>query len=336
MRKYLLPKAGKFYKANLHMHTTISDGNIEPDEVKRLYLEQGYSIVAFSDHEVMVPHHDLTDDNFLAITSTEISINENWDIDFEFQKTFHFNLLSEDPLKDYYQTFSKEAMWLPHSFDFISKNQQKIEYEREYSIDKINEMIRISNEENCLVLYCHPIWSLQDYSDYINLEGLWGIEWFNTGASSSGYYDSMKPIDDLLRIGKNVYPVATDDAHYLSVCFGGFVMVKAENLKYNTIFKALKSGDFYSSKKPLIHELYIEDGIINLKCSPVSQIVLYTERRYTKNLTGYQIEEAQININDYLKKSFEKGCQHPYVRLTLIDQDGNEAQTRAYHLHELL
>lgn len=64
MRKYLLPKEGEFYKANLHMHTTISDGVLTPQEVKRLYVNEGYSIVAFSDHEVMVPHNYLTDDNF--------------------------------------------------------------------------------------------------------------------------------------------------------------------------------------------------------------------------------------------------------------------------------
>ena len=34
MKKYLLPKEGKFYKANLHMHTTISDGNMGVLETK--------------------------------------------------------------------------------------------------------------------------------------------------------------------------------------------------------------------------------------------------------------------------------------------------------------
>ena len=37
MRKYLLPKDGNFYKANLHCHTTVSDGRLTPEEVKNAY-----------------------------------------------------------------------------------------------------------------------------------------------------------------------------------------------------------------------------------------------------------------------------------------------------------
>ena len=35
MKKYLLPKEGNFYKANLHCHTTISDGRMTVEETKR-------------------------------------------------------------------------------------------------------------------------------------------------------------------------------------------------------------------------------------------------------------------------------------------------------------
>ena len=51
VKKYLLPKDGNFYKANLHSHTTVSDGRFTPAEAKKIYLEKGYSIVAFSDKQ---------------------------------------------------------------------------------------------------------------------------------------------------------------------------------------------------------------------------------------------------------------------------------------------
>ena len=38
MKKYLLPRTGKFYKANLHCHTNYSDGKKTPEEVKELYV----------------------------------------------------------------------------------------------------------------------------------------------------------------------------------------------------------------------------------------------------------------------------------------------------------
>ena len=67
MRKYLLPKDGNFYKANLHCHTTVSDGLWTPEETKKNYMEQGYSIVAFTDHDVMIPHPELEDESFLPL-----------------------------------------------------------------------------------------------------------------------------------------------------------------------------------------------------------------------------------------------------------------------------
>ena len=32
MRKYLLPETGTFFKANLHCHTTVSDGDMTPQD----------------------------------------------------------------------------------------------------------------------------------------------------------------------------------------------------------------------------------------------------------------------------------------------------------------
>ena len=74
MKKILLGKHA-FYKANLHTHTNISDGQMSPQEIKSIYKEKGYFVVAFTDHEVFVPHNDLTDENFLAINSYEIAVN---------------------------------------------------------------------------------------------------------------------------------------------------------------------------------------------------------------------------------------------------------------------
>ena len=60
----------------MHCHTTISDGHFTPEEIKKLYMEKGYSIVAYSDHELIRDHSDLSDENFLAITSSEFSIDD--------------------------------------------------------------------------------------------------------------------------------------------------------------------------------------------------------------------------------------------------------------------
>ena len=56
--RVLLPENG-FYKANLHSHTTVSDGALTPEEAKKAYQAEGYSIVAFTDHHKYAWHREL-------------------------------------------------------------------------------------------------------------------------------------------------------------------------------------------------------------------------------------------------------------------------------------
>ena len=93
--KHLLPESGRFYKANLHMHTTVSDGRMTPEETKAAYQSRGYSIVAFSDHEVILPHPELCDEDFLAITSTEYCVAGH--VVNSVPICYHLNFLAKRP-----------------------------------------------------------------------------------------------------------------------------------------------------------------------------------------------------------------------------------------------
>ena len=77
MKKILLDENLNFYRANLHCHTTVSDGKKSPDEIKKFYMQHGYSVVAYTDHDVFIPHNDLTDDKFIALNAMEISPTGN-------------------------------------------------------------------------------------------------------------------------------------------------------------------------------------------------------------------------------------------------------------------
>lgn len=338
MKKYLLPNEGNFYKANLHVHTNISDGNMTPEEIKKVYSEKGYSIVAYTDHEVMVPHADLTDDNFLAITSTEIIINDRYDCDFCYAKTYHLNIYSPNENQSSFSAFDESKMWLEHSKKFITPEQRANGCDRVYDVERVNDLIKKANDDGCFVSYNHPVWSSQDYSDYIDLKGLWGVEVYNTGCEMAGYFDSAKPFDDLLRKGNRIFPLATDDAHKLQDCFGGFVMVRADELKYDKIFNALKRGDFYASTRPELYEISIEDGIVKVLSSPVSLVCISTDCRhqYFKRAEEASLTETYLDINNYLKLANDGINEHQYIRITVVDENGNCAYSRAYFMDELI
>jgi len=98
MKLELLPEQGNFYKVNLHCHTTLSDGKQTPEEVKEAYKQQGYSAVCFTDHEVLIPHKDLCDDEFIALHGYEMAIKKFPDEPTGyFKPVYHFNFIAEDP-----------------------------------------------------------------------------------------------------------------------------------------------------------------------------------------------------------------------------------------------
>ncbi|MBQ7336293.1 MAG: PHP domain-containing protein [Clostridia bacterium] len=317
MKKHLLPEKGLFYKANMHVHTTLSDGPMTPEETKRVYAEAGYSIIAYTDHNLICPHNDLSDAHFLAINSIEIDASETLFKEWTLNRVYHFNLFSKDP-----------------------NRTKPFLYDREYSVDWANKMIARANSEGFLVCYNHPVWSKQNYEDYSGLKGLWGVENYNTGCVLVGDTDTMQPIDDLLRKGEKVFPVATDDTHVMADLFGGWIMVKAENLQYDTVMNALERGDFYASTGPQIHDLSIEDGILHIVCSPAAAINLSSERifgRRTVAKSGEDLTEATFDLNGYINASQKEPLRYlPYIRISVTDAHGNTANTRPYTLEELI
>ncbi|MBR0454689.1 MAG: hypothetical protein IIX25_03420, partial [Clostridia bacterium] len=47
---YIDIKGNKRQKVGLHMHTSVSDGKLSPEETARAYKSQGYDAIALTDH----------------------------------------------------------------------------------------------------------------------------------------------------------------------------------------------------------------------------------------------------------------------------------------------
>ena len=342
MKKYLLPERGNFYKANLHMHTNISDGKYTPEEVKRLYMEKGYSVVAYTDHEVLLPHPELTDENFVAITSFEIHQSQGIPLPYAFKRCYHLNLYAKDPKRDFSEVWTRKGYWHDRWDQYVSEAQKEI---GEGSVPRVyegfNEIIKKANEEGFLVCYNHPCWSLQNYTDYSILEGLWATEIYNHSSFTEGYEDNDQHFDDMIKAGKDIYPVAADDAHGDIDMFGGWVMIKSESLEYGKIMEALERGDFYASTGPEIKELYVEDGVLHVSTSEAREIFVKTDRRatLTKLSSGGELfTSAEFDLKPYIEASLnckEKadGC---FIRVIVYDKAGKKAYTAAYRLKDFI
>lgn len=315
MKTYLLPERGEFYKANLHCHTTLSDGDLTPEQVKEEYGKRGYQIVAYTDHEVVYCHNDLSDDTFLAINGYEIDISDSAEPDGHFRRCYHFNAYALES--------GDTSALLP-----------KPAYG---DMPAINRFIQKLNDSGFLVCYNHPYWSLQTMDDYRSLDGLFAVEILNYGAYNGDGVDGEQAhvYDTMLRLGKRLCCVAADDNHNRrpldhpqSDSFGGFVMIKAENLDYTSVMTALKNGDFYASSGPEIYALYAQDGRIHVRCSPAIRISLQTAGRRCGSVVAREGETFSEAAFEFLPKD-------RYIRIEVTDRQGKRANSRAYFTEEL-
>ena len=340
MKKFLLPENGQFYKANLHCHTNVSDGRLSPAEMKEEYKKRGYSIIAYTDHNILVAHPELTDDTFLALHGLEYDLTEEAKDNEPFHrlKTCHICMVSTNP--DYVVQPCFWNSWLYQNLpdkSVVQRDESIPPYEFQYTPEYINDMIKTARDKGYFVTYNHPAWSQEGYEIYSKYEGMNAMEICNYGCMTEGYHDYNPHVyDELLRQGKKLYCIATDDNHNSHPMdsprcdsFGGFTMIKADKLEYRAIGEALLKGNFYASQGPEIHSLYVEDNKLHIKTSDAAKIVFTTGLRHA--FCAYPTEGDTIN-----EAEFELRPDDIYVRVTVFDKSGKPADTNAYFMEDIL
>jgi hypothetical protein len=295
-RNYVNPFSapGKWYKGNVHAHTTISDGTKTPEELVKLYRESGYDFLSITDHSVVSKVGHLASDDFLLIPGEEICIGKS-----EASTLYHIVALDIDetlPFKD---------------FDY-GLDPQRV-------IDKINEL-------GGVVISAHPYWSGLNHSDLMKINGYHGVEIYNTSCDyerNTGLSDSH--IDGIIVAGKKPFIYATDDHHGaemgnapLDACVA-WINVKSEDLTRESVMKSIKAGLFYASNGPEFKDISIDDdGLISIDCSPVRYISFMS----TPSL-GYKFHTTKRNPLTMAEYQGRPG--ETYVRVEIEDFEGRKA-----------
>ncbi|MBO7150149.1 MAG: hypothetical protein J6V82_00205 [Clostridia bacterium] len=325
--KHLFPENGIFYKANLHAHTNLSDGKLSPYEVKALYKENGYDIVAFTDHEVMVDQSHLCEKDFLALNGYEMSFARAGR-STPTTPTCHLNLIAKS-------SAVKKQIAVDPSFLDDSQKQMLGDFEpftRTYDVNTVNEVLSLCSEAGFFPVLNHPFWSLQSLEEIGAFEGLLGVEVYNHLCRKNGSADkSAAAFDALLAKGKFPLPLACDDNHNhlpqgdpFFDSFGGFEMICAPTLSYDAVIEALEAGYAYASTGPLFECLTSEDGYLCFHTSPIKEARLVGDFRADNALLLAQEGESLT----YGRLKIPQSCS--YVRLEIVDEQGKTAWTRAY------
>lgn len=294
------PYKDKWYKGNLHCHSTESDGRLSPSEVAAIYKSRGWNFLAYTEHRLYTHHKEFDDENFIIIPGVELDVR------------------NEDPLKIYHVVgvgrtdgAGKEAGY---------KHGEMIARPTWEGLETAQGMIDDLNRKGNLSIFCHPIWSRLELDDFIGLDGFFAMELYNTGCALESHTGLCVDYwDSLLRRGRKVWGVAADDCHHvLQDQCGGWVMVNAPELTIQAITGALEKGHFYSSTGPEIYSLMVQDNKVYVECSPVKAVhfVAYEELGHSYWAPkGGTITSAKHRLNGREK----------YVRIECVDKEGNTA-----------
>jgi hypothetical protein len=210
-----ISRSDRQFRANLHSHTTLSDGRLTPEESVQAYKSRGYQILALTDHEAPYCHQQFSGPDFLLLTGYEAYIRGTKDYKPDrFGPEVHLNLFAKDPENltfiGYDPNFCK---YLPK--EIADKRPKSRDLgPRLYTQEYIQAFIDCAVENGYLVSYNHPCWSMESAADILSLNNCFSMEVFNTGSMMiSGLEENMALYDALLRRGKYWYLHGADDNH---------------------------------------------------------------------------------------------------------------------------
>ncbi len=284
--------AGNWYKGNIHTHSNNSDGELSPEKLSGWYKSHGYDFLAISDHDKLTGVSGISDSTFLLINGMELSAAST-----ETETSYH--LLALGPTKE---------MQLPEGID-------------------VQGAIDLIRSQGARVIVAHPYWSGLTINQLLPLNGIIGIEVFNTTCLTSiGKGISNVHWDDLLARGKHVLGFAVDDAHFHRPDHGqGWIMVKAPGLTKENILAGITKGCFYSTCGPEIRDIQLHQDSISVKCSEVAVINFISDSSRGKRV--------QAENGDLLTEAeFKCGGKERYVRVECVDVAGRLAWSNPFFL----
>ena len=234
--------SGKWLKGSVHIHTTVSDGQQTPIEAAQAYADAGYDFIALTDHDICSDLAEVKDAPLVMLDGVE------WGGAAD-NVSYHVLCLG---------TFHD----LPENNGFYAK-------------------LDACKEQGGVVVLAHPHLTpnTQEHAMAYKYDG---IEIFNSLGElfrrndNAPYWDHMM----MFREKADVLVFAVDDAHQCgetppgqpdyAAWNMGWIMVNCKEATRESIFGAIKAGNFYASSGPSFESIAItDDGRIHLETSPI-------------------------------------------------------------------
>lgn len=261
---------GRFWRGNLHGHSTGSDGAYSPDEVCARYRAAGYDFICVSDHFLARYGHPVTDtrpargSGFTTLLGAELHA----------------------PATGQGELWHIVAAGLPADFAATGPDETG------------PDLARRATAAGAFVALAHPHWSQLTLADGQSVEVAHAVEVYNhKSAVEVDRGDGLVLYDALLHAGRRIGAIASDDSHHHEYdLFGGWVMVKAAENTPEALLAALKSGAYYASQGPEIRDVARDGDDLVIACSPAQSIVLAGPLTWRQRVLGDGLTGARFAL----------------------------------------
>jgi hypothetical protein len=298
-------KPGRFWRGNLHTHSTRSDGHVDPAETVAWYRDNGYDFVALTDHFAPRYGHPITDTvsfrsgGFTTLIGAELhaprtQVGNLWHI---------------------------VAAGLP--LDFAPSEPGETG----------PEMAARAAASGAFVIVAHPAYYGLTVEDVESVDAAHALEIYN-GASALAYEmgDSGHILDVLISRGRRIDACATDDAHFEYPEYPdhglGWVEVRAEENDPRALVEALRAGHFYATEGPELLDVAIDGDEVVVSSSPVMKVIVSGGGERYECRYGIDLTRTRVPLAVFRNGSFEVDpLVGSYLRITIVDALGKRAWT---------
>ena len=296
----------KWFKGNIHTHTTESDGDDNPENVVRWYRRHGYDFLVLSDHNHLTLFEYAEGRRRfkrpLMVPGEEVSLSIH-----EGRTPVHINAVG------------------------ISRVVEPIDAREIVPTLQANVDAIISAGGIASINHPNYMWSF-DHEHIKQVEGATMVEIFNGHPAANGHgapgrasYEEIW--DGVLSAGRVIFGVATDDSHNYkdfhparSNPGRGWIVVQAEALEVEALLEGMSHGRFYASTGVELSDLDQSPETISLR--------VRTERDYIYTTafigSGGQVLQESTGPD----ASYEPSGDEQYVRAVVRSSSGPKAWTQ--------
>jgi len=223
---------GRWWKGNLHTHTTVSDGELDPRDAAARYRALGYDFLAITDHGAITTPIE-SPGGLLIVPGAE------------------YNTTAGEPVREWH---------------FVSLGTRRPVASHKGPLDRMLAEVREVSE---FWFLAHPRWSGLVEEDLLDVLPQGGaVEAFNGVCERAiGRGWSHPAWDYALASGRRLNALAVDDTHAATDVGRGWIMLRAARLGLDDLYEALHLGHWYSTNGPEIHDVRVSGDVVSVRTS---------------------------------------------------------------------